>query len=65
MLRLRRWCLEIWHFRILSRVNRHIPASIARRLGYDPLLALRGSGKHIWADEHADEYVANLRKDWD
>jgi hypothetical protein len=31
----------------------------------DPLLALWGSGKHIWADEHADEYVANLRKDWD
>ena len=31
----------------------------------DPLLALYGSGKHIWADEHADEYVANLRKDWD
>ena len=31
----------------------------------DPLLMLRGSGKHIWADEHADEYVANLRKDWD
>lgn len=29
------------------------------------LLALRGSGKHLWADEHADEYVANLRKDWD
>jgi hypothetical protein len=31
----------------------------------DPLLALCGSGKEIWADEHADEYVANLRKDWD
>jgi len=31
----------------------------------DPLLALYGSGKHIWADKHADEYVANLRKDWD
>jgi hypothetical protein len=31
----------------------------------DPLLRLRGSGKHIWADEHADEYVENLRReDW-
>jgi hypothetical protein len=29
----------------------------------DPLLRLRGSGKHIWADEHADEYVENLRRE--
>ena len=29
----------------------------------DPLLRLRGSGRHIWADEHADEYVENLRKE--
>jgi hypothetical protein len=27
----------------------------------DPLIRLIGSGKHIWADEHADEYVENLR----
>ncbi|MGB0079070.1 MAG: hypothetical protein WBP87_16025 [Candidatus Sulfotelmatobacter sp.] len=26
----------------------------------DPLLALRGSGKELWADEHADEYVRRL-----
>jgi hypothetical protein len=64
MLRLRRWCRKIWYCKILSWIDSHIPASITRRLGYDPLLALRGSGKHIWADEHADEYVANLRKDW-
>jgi len=31
----------------------------------DPLLALRGSGKHIWADEHADEYVNRLRDGWE
>jgi hypothetical protein len=29
----------------------------------DPLLKLRGSGRHIWADEHADEYVENLRRE--
>jgi hypothetical protein len=29
----------------------------------DPLIRLIGSGKHIWADEHADEYVENLRKE--
>src|SRR6266436_2293549 len=31
------------------------------RIKNDPLLALRGSGKHIWADEHADEYIRRLR----
>ena len=30
----------------------------------DPLLALYGSGKALWADEHADEYVARLREGW-
>jgi hypothetical protein len=30
----------------------------------DPLLRLRGSGRHIWADEHADEYVERLRREW-
>ena len=31
----------------------------------DPLLALRGSGKTLWADEHADDYVRRLREDWE
>ena len=30
----------------------------------DPLLSAIGLGKKLWADEHADEYVAKLRKDW-
>ncbi len=30
----------------------------------DPLLALRGSGRELWADEHADEYVRRLREEW-
>lgn len=30
----------------------------------DPLLALRGSGKQLWADEHADDYVRRLREGW-
>lgn len=29
----------------------------------DPLIRLVGSGKHIWAEEHADEYVENLRRE--
>ena len=40
-------------------------SSDERESFYDKLLALVGSGKHIWADEHADEYVARLRSDWD
>jgi len=31
----------------------------------DPLLQSRGSGKHIWADEHADEYGQSLRDGWE
>jgi len=31
----------------------------------DPLLALRGSGREVWANEHADEYIRRLREDWD
>lgn len=31
----------------------------------DLLLALRGSGKKLWADEHADEYVRRLREGWE
>lgn len=35
-----------------------------RREDVDPLLALRGSGKTLWADEHADDYVRRLREGW-
>jgi hypothetical protein len=30
----------------------------------DPLLRLRGSGRKIWRDEHADAYVSRLRREW-
>lgn len=30
----------------------------------DPLLALRGSGRALWADESADAYVQRLREGW-
>jgi hypothetical protein len=33
--------------------------------GTDPLLALAGSGKTLWADEHADAYVRRLREGWE
>jgi hypothetical protein len=31
----------------------------------DPLLRLRGSGAHLWADETPDEYVERLREGWE
>lgn len=31
----------------------------------DPLLSLLGSGRQLWADEHADEYVTRLREGWE
>lgn len=31
----------------------------------DPLLALAGSGRNLWSDEHADEYVRRLREGWE
>ena len=31
----------------------------------DPILALRGIGREIWADEHPDAYVSRLREGWE
>lgn len=31
----------------------------------DPILALVGSGKHLWGDEDPDEYVRSLREGWE
>jgi D-alanine-D-alanine ligase len=42
-----------------TKYSIELPAAPAN----DPLLALRGSGKQLWADEHADEYVRRLRDD--
>jgi hypothetical protein len=38
-------------------------SNLAASYDDDPLIRLIGSGKHIWADEHADEYVENLRRE--
>jgi hypothetical protein len=39
--------------------------SLEDRIKNDPLLALYGDGKDLWADEHADEYVRRLREGWE
>jgi hypothetical protein len=31
----------------------------------EPLLLLCGSGKRLWATEHADDYVRRLRQGWE
>jgi hypothetical protein len=45
---------EHWSARMRKRIERA-----------DPLLSLRGSGKRVWADEHADKYVRRLREGWE
>jgi hypothetical protein len=47
-----------WYREWSSRATRE-PAS------QDPLLQLRGSGRRLWASEHADEYVRRLREGWE
>jgi hypothetical protein len=39
--------------------------NIEDRVKNDPLLALYGSGRDLWADEHADEYIRRLREGWE
>jgi hypothetical protein len=41
----------------------YVPAG--RSVKKDSILDLLGSGKEIWADEDADEYVRRLREGWD
>jgi hypothetical protein len=40
-------------------------AALRSAPGKDPLLSLAGSGKRLWSDEHADEYVRRLREGWE
>jgi hypothetical protein len=47
-----------WYRDWSSTISRAAPEA-------DPLLALAGSGKHIWDDERADDYVRRLRERWE
>jgi hypothetical protein len=38
---------------------------VEERIKNDPLLALYGDGKDLWADETADDYVRRLREGWE
>jgi hypothetical protein len=58
--------MRLW--RMMSLLRKLLDAFLRVRRGPsapdngDPLLALRGSGRELWADEHADEYVRRLRE---
>ena len=53
------------NFDLVIWARERYEASAKRRGFLEELLALRGSGRDLWADEHADEYVARLRSDWE
>jgi hypothetical protein len=46
---------KLWVYRLDGKRSRIVPEN-------DPLLKLRGSGKQLWSDEHADDYVQRLRE---
>jgi hypothetical protein len=50
---------------LLSWYEEWSSAGGANQKKEDPLLSLRGSGKHLWASEHADDYVRRLREGWE
>ena len=50
---------------LLSWYREWCSASLELARATDPLLSLVGSGKRLWADEPADEYVQRLREGWD
>ncbi len=56
---------ENWFRGLLAWYRGWCAKAAERAVGNDPLLALRGSGKELWADEHADGYVRRLREGWE
>ncbi len=50
--------LLVWYREWAAEAAQHAAVS-------DPLLSLRGSGRKLWADQHADEYVRHLREGWE
>ena len=56
---------EHWFNGALESYRKWSQKSIEDRVKNDPLTALYGSGKDLWADEHADEYIRRLRTGWE
>jgi hypothetical protein len=50
---------------LLTWYRQWFEAASEQSLKQDPLLTLRGDGKALWANEHADEYVRRIREGWE
>jgi hypothetical protein len=50
--------------KLLAWYDEWCPVQATRAAKHDPLLSLMGSGRHVWGDEHTDEYVDRLRSGW-
>ena len=57
------WELLDWYQKWSATGGPNGSRSVSRAYSDDPLLRLVGSGKHLWADEHADEYIERLRRE--
>jgi hypothetical protein len=53
------------HSGLLSWYRDWCNEALRSQIENDPLLRSQGSGKHLWADEPADEYVNRLREGWE
>jgi hypothetical protein len=53
------------YHRLLDWYEKEYGARRGLKPGADPLLALRGSGRDLWASEPADQYVRRLREGWE
>ena len=56
---------ENWFKGLLAWYHGWCSENTSHAVENDPLLALYGSGKELWADEHADDYVRRLREGWE
>ncbi len=56
---------ENWFRGLLAWYRGWSAKAAERAADDDPLLALRGTGRKLWADEHADDYVRRLREGWE
>lgn len=57
--------IPVEYIELLRWYSEWSDAATSESLGTDPLLALAGSGKALWVDEGADEYVRRLREGWE
>ena len=56
---------ENWFRGLLTWYRDWCAVTSAQAAENDPLLALYGSGKDLWADEDPDEYIRRLREGWE